>query len=87
MDAKKLEEKLDKISEKIATIEVTMERNTGSLEKHMLRTELSERRLEHMEEALKPIVKHVNHVEGAFKLLGMLATVIGVIAGIAKIFI
>lgn len=87
MDAKKLEEKLEKISEKITSIEVTMERNTGSLEKHMLRTELSERRLEHMEEALKPIVKHVNHVEGAFKLLGMLATVIGVIAGIAKIFI
>jgi chromosome segregation ATPase len=86
MNTKSLEEKLEKISEKITQIEVTMERNTGSLEKHMLRTDLSEKRLEHMEEALKPITKHVNHVEGALKLLGALATLTGVVTGIVKLF-
>lgn len=81
----KIEDKLDKIEERLDRIDLILERNTGSLEKHMLRTELSEARIEHMEEALKPIVKHVNMLEGVLKFFGAVSVVIATVAGFLKI--
>ena len=87
MDAKKLEEKLDKIDGRLSSIDVTLAKQEVNLQEHMRRTQLNEQAIEKITENLVPINKHVGHVEGAFKVLGMIATAAGVIVGIAKIFI
>jgi hypothetical protein len=49
----------------------------------MRRTELAEQGIKELQEALEPVKTHVNHVEGALKLLGLLS----VIGGLAATFI
>lgn len=71
----RLEEKLDKIVEQIAEINVTMARNTASLDEHIRRTNM-------LEEKLEPVEKHVIMVNGAAKLLmgllGLAATAVAI---------
>jgi hypothetical protein len=61
------EEKLDKITEQISEINITLARNTVSLEEHIKRTNILENKLE-------PVEKHVVMVNGVIKfLLGLAA--------------
>lgn len=87
MDAKKLEEKLEKIDERLSSIGITLVKQEVNLREHMRRTQLNEQAIEKITDNLVPINKHVSHVEGAFKVLGMIATAAGVIAGVIKLFI
>jgi tetrahydromethanopterin S-methyltransferase subunit G len=75
MDKKldKIEEKLDIIAERLGGIDKTLERNTVSLEYHILRTDKLETQLE-------PVKAHVQYVNGALKFIGLL----GLLAGIYK---
>jgi len=73
----KVDEKLDKIVEKISSIDVTLAVNTESLVQHIKRTNL-------LEEQLRPVSKHVAMMEGAFKVIGILASVAAFAVGIAK---
>jgi hypothetical protein len=75
-------DKLDRIDNKIHDIDKTLVRNTADLEKHMLRTEQNEEMIKIMSDDVKPIKKHVAHMEGALKLAGVVA----ILAGIAKSF-
>lgn len=68
----RLEDKLDHISEKIGSIDTTLAAQHVSLKEHMRRTSL-------LEEDMKPIKKHVHHVHGALKLIGLIATIAGII--------
>ena len=70
----RIEDKLDKVVEKIGSIDVTMARNTEQLAEHMRRTEL-------LEEEVKPISTHVANLKGVTKLLAILALLAGVIEG------
>lgn len=65
MDDKRLErieQKLDDSNDHLVSIDITLAAQHVSLKEHVRRTRL-------LEEAIVPIKKHVNMVEGAVKLL------------------
>lgn len=71
MDSKRLErieDKIDKISGHMANVDVTLASQHVSLEHHIRRTAI-------LEDQIKPLNKHKDRVEGALKLLGVLAVI------------
>lgn len=86
----KLDQKLDLISEKMVSIDKTLERNTESLEEHMKRSDHLESLVNIQEQEFKnelePIKKHVNMIKGSLKFVTLATSLIGVILGILKIF-
>lgn len=75
MSDKKLElidNKLEKINERLGSIDSTLAAQHVSLREHIRRTEL-------LEEDVKPIKRHVSMVQGAMALIGLLATIAGII--------
>ena len=76
-------DKLDSIDIRLNDIDKTLVRNTVSLEDHMRRTELLEQSQTKLEDKIRPLINvHITAVMIA-KVLG----VIGVIAGIVKLFL
>lgn len=73
----RLEEKIDKLSDKTASIDVTLARQAVTLEEHVRRSTLLEIRME-------PVEKHVTMVQGALKLLAGLGTLAGLLKGYLK---
>lgn len=72
----RIEDKVDKIDERLDSIDKTLAVNTESLQIHMKRSDA-------LESMIKPVQKHVDMVEGALKLIGLVATVAGlVVAGL-----
>lgn len=72
----KYDERLASIERSIANIDKTLAINTEHLADHIRRTAV-------IEEELKPVVKHVNKMQGAGSLLAILA----LIATIASAFL
>lgn len=66
-------DKLDKLDTRLNSIDVTLAKNTESLEYHIKRTDL-------LEKQIAPVVKHVNHVEGILRFFGL----VGVVAAILR---
>lgn len=81
MDDKRLErveKKIDLISDRLGNIDVTLGSQHVSLKDHMRRTAA-------LEESLKPIQRHVNMVDGALKLVGLLSLILGMIVAIKMV--
>lgn len=53
---------------------------------HMKRSDNLESLYNLVREDVKPLQKHVNHVEGGLKLLGALALLVTIVGGIARLF-
>lgn len=77
----KIEEKIDKIDEKLLDMSQWVQRNAISLEEHMRRTDLLEKKLE-------PVEDHVAQVRAGTKILawvvGVLLASVGIWASFAK---
>ncbi len=74
MDDKRLErieDKIDSLVSKVASIDVTLAKQHESIKHHIKRTDL-------LEAEVKPIKTHVDRVSGAMKFLGLSAMLIGV---------
>ena len=76
MDLNKLEDKLDKIGDRLSAIDNTLTRNTTSLEHHIKRTDLLEEQVAKVTESIEPIKRHVAMVNGGVKLLSILAAIL-----------
>lgn len=74
----KLHGKIDKIAERINSIDVTLAKQHEQLKEHIRRTNILEQKLE-------PVEEHVAMINGAFKFIGILSVIIGVITGIIKL--
>lgn len=70
--------KLDKLDDRLDSVDKTLVKQEANLGEHMRRTAL-------LEEDLKPIKKHVGHVEGGLKLLGILSLILGILFSIGKL--
>ena len=81
----KLDEKLDKVEERLGSIDVTLAKNTQSLDEHIRRTELAEEAIGLIKEELKPIQKHVTQVHTILQAIGFVSLVVSIAAGIVKI--
>lgn len=75
----KIEDKVDKLDGRLDSAEKVAVKQEANLAEHMRRTEL-------LENDLKPVKKHVAMVNGGLKLLGIISLIIGIIAGLMKIF-
>lgn len=82
----KMDKKFDRVEERLDSMDKTLVKQEENLKEHMRRTELAERSIEKMDTDLKPIKKHVDMLQGVFKFIGLIATVVGIIAGLAKLF-
>lgn len=82
----KVERKFDNVENRLDSMDKTLVKQEENLKEHMRRTELAERSIEKMDTDLKPIKKHVDMLQGVFKFIGLIATVVGIIAGLAKLF-
>ena len=74
----KIENKIDHISDKINSIDVTLAAQHVSLREHMRRTQI-------LEEEVKPIKEHVDGLKGVVRFLKIAALVAG-IAEAARLF-
>lgn len=79
-----IEEKLEKHSNVLESINVTMSKNTQSLEEHMRRTEAVEERLDFVEADLDPLLDKSKEYKGMAKLIGWIIGAVVTIAGIWK---
>lgn len=75
----RIELKIDAISDKMAETNVILGKQHESLRLHMKRSDM-------LEEALKPIQRHVSMAEGALKFIGMLASAAVVFEALKAIF-
>lgn len=75
---KRIEDSMDKTSERLNSIDKTLVKQEENLKEHMRRTQI-------LEDDIKPVKKHVARVEGAFKLVGLVATLVGIAVGIVKL--
>ena len=89
--------KLDKIDEKLGSIDRTLIKQEENLKLHMYRTDLAEANLkvlkQHIDnetkkitERIEPIQVHVVQVQGIAKLLSILATAVAILAGLWRLF-
>lgn len=81
----KLLDKIENINKHLYSIDMTLVKQHASLEVHMARTTTNEKLIEIIVADMKPIKKHVNHVEGGVKLLGLLALILGLLSAIVKL--
>lgn len=75
---KRIEEKLDKIVEKISDIDITLAKQSVILDEHVKRTNM-------LEAKIQPIEKHMIMLNGVLKFLGLVAVFIAIIEGTLKI--
>ena len=66
-------EKVESIEMRLQSIDMTLLKQHLSLDEHMRRTEI-------IEKELQPVVKHVEQMRGAAKLLGILALIATIIS-------
>jgi chromosome segregation ATPase len=78
--------KIDKLDERLDSIDKTLIKQEASLDKHIFRTEVAEKQLDILSSQIVPISKHVNQMSGALKLLGVMSLVMGIAALFKKLF-
>jgi len=79
MDENRVYNKLDKIEERLGSIDVTLIEQHISLREHIKRTNLLEKKLE-------PVEKHVIMVQGGLKFVGIIATLTAIAEAIYMVF-
>lgn len=74
----RIEDKLDKIVDRISSIDSTLAAQHVSLEDHIKRTAL-------LEKELRPIKSHVAKMQWFFGLIGTGAVIVGIVEGVLYI--
>jgi chromosome segregation ATPase len=81
----KLNEKLDSIEREVVEIKLILVKQEENIRHHIRRTDLAEENLKELREQIRPIEKHVQHVEGALKLLGGISVFVAFVVAILEI--
>lgn len=76
------QDQLDRIEKKLDENTRQTIENTVNLREHMRRTDLLEQIVENTSERIVPIENHVQMMAGAFKLIVILSTIVGFVAGV-----
>lgn len=78
IELKRLADGQNASNDNIEVINNTLIRNTTSLEEHIRRTNL-------LEAAMKIVESHVQMMNGAFKLIGLVSVLSGIVIGLIKL--
>lgn len=75
-------DRLNSIDDRLNKIEETSARHDENLKEHMKRSDSLEKNIQLLEsefdEKIEPIQKHINYIDGFFKLLGVIAVAVGI---------
>lgn len=77
MNNDRLFELLDKISEDVSDLKVTVAKQEENIKEHIRRTELAEENLDLIRKEMLPLKEHVVTINGVLKSLGIISVVIG----------
>lgn len=77
--------KFDKLEDEVVQIRIIQSSQASDLAHHIKRTNLLEERLEQIAEEIKPVQNHVQKVNGAFILIGVVGTILGIAVSIIKL--
>lgn len=77
-DLKRFEFKIDRIDQRMNSVDITLAKQSEILDIHVKRTNI-------LEDSLKPIQRHVAMVDGAIKFLGLLGIIAAIIEAIVMI--
>lgn len=80
-----IDSKVDKLDMRLDNVDVTLGKQQVELSDHIRRTEIAEQNITLIRSEIKPIQKHVDMIHGALKLLGLVTSIVGLIAGVIKI--
>ena len=80
-----MESKLDKLFDLIAEIQLDIAEIKADLRYHIRRTDLLDEDLKQQRGELKPVVKHVEQMQGALNLVKILSVVLGVVLATAGV--
>lgn len=78
----KMDSKLDKIQEHLASVDVTLAKQEVSLTEHVKRSTLLEENVKMLRSEFTPIQKHVIVVNGVLRLLSLIGLLITIVIGI-----
>lgn len=65
-------EKLERLDARLDNIDKTLIKQHASIEEHIRRTAINEKSIERLHAEIRPVQSHVDKVDGALKLLGLL---------------
>jgi len=74
----RIESKVDKLDSRLDTVDIRLVKYNAELEFHVARTN-------QIEDELLPIVKHVEQIRGAIKILAVIAAIIGFVAALRAV--
>jgi Mg2+ and Co2+ transporter CorA len=78
--------KLDEMDKTLDAINRTLAAQHVEIQNHIRRTDIAESRQNNFEKIMVDVVlAHINQVNGAFKLLGIISTIVAVVGGIASL--
>lgn len=77
-----IENKVDRLDERLDTIEKVLIKQELNLEIHIKRTNLLEESVELLRQDLRPVERHVDYIHGALKFIGIVSLIVGIFVAI-----
>ncbi len=72
----KLHEKLDKVVEKIGTIEISQAKTEVIMDEHIRRTALNEENIDILRQEFRPVKSHVQFINNISKFIAIIASIL-----------
>ncbi len=85
MDWEWLRAEMTELRRDLGEMKVTLATQAQSIDHHIRRTDLLERRVEQVAESVSPLKAHLAGIQGISKLLAVLAMIVAIAAGAAKL--
>jgi hypothetical protein len=76
-DLKRIEDKIDRLDEKLASVNVTLSSQHVVLSDHIRRTEL-------LEAAIEPMKERINKVQGVIQFIVFLSVIATIVVGVVE---
>jgi hypothetical protein len=81
MNNERLFEILDKISEDVSELKITVAKQEENIKEHIRRTEIAEQNLEIIHNEIRPLKEHVIVINAVLKGIGVISIIIGSATG------
>lgn len=75
------------LKEGITEVNNTLIRHEEALKQHIYRTEIAEKRIDRLDSEIEPLKTHARQMEGAAKLIGLLAVLAALASTIFKMML
>ena len=85
MDWEWLREEMTALRRDTGEMKVTLASQAQDISHHIRRTDLLEKRVEQVADSVAPLKAHLQGVQGVGKALAVLATLVAIAAGLAKL--